>query len=364
MKKLGIPALVLALALAFGIMAPCEKASAASNTVYKLVLTSHTGSSDAMYAAIVKWANSLKEESGGRLNIEMHWGGTLAAPRDAVALVQQGGADITWSTASLNPSLFRYSDIMIAYGDLITNTYISTYAALEMFKNLEAVSGEYKRAGLKALAIHTQNPPIIGGKGAKVQAPADFKGLSVQALNKTAIDVLGSFGAAPIGVSIGDLYENLAKNVCRASLHDATLFSEARLYEQIDWLNTYNWYTSTAFVVMNQKKFDSLPPDLQQLINSKFEAFSMELAKDTCDRFIEFLEKVMPKTKVELYNFNPEMIAAIKAAVEKISIQPYRDYCAKQGQNADAIMAVAEKALKDGKAKYGPEYDWFRSMNK
>ena len=359
-----ILALVFALALVFGVIAPCEKASAADNTVHKLILTSHTGSTDAMYAAIVRWAESLMKESNGRLNIEMHWGGTLAAPRDAVAFVQQGGADITWSTASLNPSMFRYGDILIAYGDLITNTYISTYAALEMYKKLDVISGEYKKAGIKPMAIHTQNPPIIGGKGAKVQTPADFKGLSVQSLNKTAIDLLAAFGAAPIAVSIGDLYENLAKNVCRASIHDATLFSEQKLYEQIDWLNTYNYYTSTAFVVMNQKKFDSLPADLRQLIDSKFESFSMDLAKDTCDRFVNFLEKILPTTKVELYNASPEMIAAIKAMTETVAIKPYRDFCAKEGQNADAIMAVAEKALRDGKAKYGPEYDWFRSMKK
>lgn len=338
--------------------------AAVSQETFTLVMALHGTESHAYVPPIIEWAEKLKDDSGGRINIEIHQGGTLASSLDEVGLVQTGGADITFNTNSLSASLFKYGGIIAAFGEQVTNTMIGTHAVMAMYENEPAIKSEFDAAGLKCLAIMTQTPSTLGGKGAPVKTPAGWNGLSIQSISKNTIAIDEGWGASPIGVGVGDLYENFSKNVCKAALIDANLYSETRLYEEMDYLNTFNYNSSIAFLAMNLDKYNSLPDDLRALIDGTFDEISLSMATATNDYFINFVETVLPENNVELYDFDADMTDRSNIMLDTVIKAPYLKMMADEGRyDGQKIYDGFEKYIQEGKAKYGSEYDWFKSIH-
>jgi TRAP-type C4-dicarboxylate transport system substrate-binding protein len=203
----------------------------------------------------------------------------------------------------------------------------------------------------------------VGGIGAPVKTLADWKGLSIQSISKTTINYDEAFGAAPIGVGVGDLYENFSKGVCKAAMIDANLYSETKLYEVMDYLNTYNFNSAIAFVVMNSDKYDSLPADLQELLDSKFDDFSIAMAQATNDYFINFVENTLPEAGIEVYHFDDSMNAEILRIQKEVIIDPWLATVAEEGKHdGQKIIDAFARYVSEGSEKYGEDYDWFRSI--
>ena len=366
MKKLPkiLVAVLLVLTLLFSVLACAEKPTTTpkegpAGETYNLVFTVHSGPQTSYAQVLNEWAADLKEKSNGRLIIDIYYGGTIAAAPDAVEFVQQGGADITWNTVSLNASKFSRINVLSLYGEQLTSAPLATYVYKNLYKKSPAISSEFDALGLKVLGLHCLTPSLLAGTGKKLETLADFKGVSIMSISKTCISVLDAFGAAVIGVTPGDLYENYSKNVVSASLLDGSLYVSTKLYEHIKYLNTYNYNTALCFIVMNQKKYNSLPADLQKLLDSGFDTLSEKSALYANDEFKGFIDGTVKDKGIESYNASPEVIAAIEAELDRIIKAPWIESCKAAGYDPDEIQALVAKLIEEGRAQYGSEYDWF-----
>jgi len=382
-KKFRIVAIATVLALTIGLLAGCgggqsappadtgtaapadngTAAPATDGQVYNLTLGHHMTDVFHGWQTMMNWVDQMKEESNGRLNIEVFGGGTLAGARDAVGMVQTGGMDMTFNTVSLNPALFQYPNLLGAFGEKITNSMIGTYAILQMYKNEPAISNEFTNANLKCLAIYGMTPSSLAVVGNKVETD-NWKGLTLQSVGQNTIKIIEAFGATPQGVGTEELYENLSKNVVNGDLHDSALYQETRMYELLSYLNTFNFNTGVAFYVMNLDTFNSLPQDLQDIINNSFDDFSMSCGEATNNFYINFIENEIPKSNCQLYDFSPEMTAICNDKLKTVIADPYMEMVKADGKyDGDALYAEFEKYVDEGKAKYGSEYDWFKSLH-
>ncbi|MBQ9032070.1 MAG: TRAP transporter substrate-binding protein DctP [Parasporobacterium sp.] len=355
---------ILSMILAFALLITCFSMTAfageADNTVYNLSMTIHVSQTTAHCKALDEWAARVAEKSNGRLNIVINYGGTLASGPDAVEFVQQGGCDIAWSTVSLNAAMFKYCNILSMYGEELSNAELATYVYMNMSRNNEAFANEFSSVGLTLLGAHGMTPSLIAGNGDKIETVEDFKGESIMSISKTCISVLEGLGAAVQGVTTADLYDNFAKNVVQASLVDASLYSAMQIYEQFAWMNTYNYNSALAFIVMNADKFNSLPEDLQQILMEEFETVSMACAQYTDEDFTNFVENVIPENNVEVYGTSDEVIAAVNEQLAAAIETPWEEACAAAGYDTEAIRSEVEALIEEGRATYGESYDWFK----
>lgn len=357
MKK-KLLAIVLAMVLAVTCFSAVAQAD--DNTVYNLSMTIHVAQATAHCKALDEWAANVAEKSNGRLNITINYGGTLASGPDAVEFVQQGGCDIAWSTVSLNAAMFKYCNIMSLYGDKMPNAELATYVYMNMCRNEEAFAREFTDAGLVLLGAHGMTPSLLAGNGDKIETVEDFKGKSIMAISKTCISELEGLGAAAQGVTTADLYDNFAKNVVQASLVDSSLYSAMQIYEQFSWMNTYNYNSALAFIVINADKYNSLPEDLQQILMDEFDTVSLACAQYTDEDLTTFIEEKIPSNNVEVYDATDE----VKNYVEDLLVAdietPWAEQCEAAGYDTEAIKAEIEAYLEEGRAIYGESYDWFK----
>lgn len=327
--------------------------------VFKLTFTIHQPETTAFCSALKEWQEEVKEKSNGRLDIQIYYGGTLASAADAVEFVRQGGADICWNTVSLNASSFKYSNIMSMYGQELTNAQLTTYAYMKLCKESPAFTEEFNALGLKLLAAHGMTPSLIAGNGDKLETVEDFKGTSIMSISKTCISILDGFGAAVIGVTPADLYENFSKNVVQASLIDSSLYVSNKLYEQFSWMNTYNYNSALAFVVMNEDSYNKLPADLQQILMDEYETLSLACAKYTDEDLSTFVNEIAPQFEIEIYDAAPEVIEAVNEKLIVLVEEPWAADCESAGYDAAEIKSLVEQYIQEGREQYGAEYDWF-----
>ena len=381
-ERKRIIALVVVMMMVLGVMAACSGSNtgggstgtqqtppaqtpsgggdAPDNTVYNLVFTSHDNPLTAQSSTIQEWVEIINAEADGRLVIEAHFGGTLAAPGDAIDFVVQGGADICWNTVSLNPNMFKYIDILAAFGERLTSAELATYVLMGLVRECEPIANEYTSPGLKVLGVHSLGPTTLSGIGERITSLSQLKGMSVQSIGKNAIAILNNVEAAAIGVTPADLYENYSKNVCTAAMLESSLNDSQKLYEMINYLCSFNYNTSTAFILMNQQKFDSLPPDLQDLLDSKFEYLSTEIGKNVNNVVRTFVQTRIPEYNIDLYDAPQAMVDESNEQFRIVVEEPFRANCAAGGVDADEIIALIDRLIDEGRQIHGEDKDWFK----
>ena len=156
MKKYLVIMLIVAMVFA---LCACgggsnEPANTDDDTVYTLTLTTHDTNTAPAAVAITEWADRLREESNGRLDINVQYNGTLAGMGDAVAMTAQGGVDMCWNTVSINTNFCPLSEITNYPGVKVYNSLQGTEAMINLYNNYECIRNEFDSMGIKLLALH------------------------------------------------------------------------------------------------------------------------------------------------------------------------------------------------------------------
>lgn len=339
--------------------APTQSAGSDGDEVYNLVLTTHDASTTTKADTLNAWAAELEEKSGGRLHIDLYYGGTIASAADSMDVVGQGGADMCWTTVPLNGSKFKYCNVFACYGEEITNTMQATYALVKLAQENADIVAEYENHNLKLIAIHAMTPCNIGSATTKFEMIDDFKGASVMAISKTNIAILEGLGAAPMGIVVSDLYENFSKHVSETFLGDALLYQSTNSYEHIKYMNEYNFSTCIGFLAMNMDKYNALPADLQELLDGEFESLSFAFAQNVNDGYLEFVD-LMDERGVEIYELSPELLDKVEELIQTEVHDVWVADCEADGVATAPISDAIEKYLDEGYEIYGAEYDWYK----
>jgi TRAP-type C4-dicarboxylate transport system substrate-binding protein len=121
-------------------------------------------------------------------------------------------------------------------------------------------------AGVHVLYIHAHGPGLLASKK-PVRTLAEMKGLKVRATGLSQ-KIVTALGGTPVSMPQSETYESLSKGVVDATLCPIETLKGWKQGEVISSVTdaTAVGYTTAMFVVMNKGKWDSLPPDVQQII--------------------------------------------------------------------------------------------------
>ncbi|MNZ38369.1 Sialic acid-binding periplasmic protein SiaP precursor [compost metagenome] len=214
------------------------------------------------------WCARIKEESAGRLQCQiypsMQLGGTPAKLAD---MVRNGVADIVWTAPSYSPGKFPRIEAIeqpfqLPYGANNSNPIIWKFYeqyAKEDFKDYKVLAMH----GDGGMGFHTSKQPVA--------SMDDLKGMKLRASNRASSLLVEALGAVPVSMPPAQMTEALSKGVI-----DGVLFTWASIREvKVDEVTRYHSQPhagSTALsntvlaMLMNKKKFDSLPADLKEII--------------------------------------------------------------------------------------------------
>lgn len=121
--------------------------------------------------------------------------------------------------------------------------------------------------GLRPLALHAHNGGLIHTRDKKVEKMEDLQGLRIRTPSAPLTEMIKFLGATPVGLPPGAVYENLQKGVIDGFVFPWDPLNSYKLAELTKYHLDARAYTVPFFVLMNDKKYQSLPADVRKVID-------------------------------------------------------------------------------------------------
>lgn len=226
-----------------------------------------------------KWAEELESRTNGKVQIDMFYGATLLDANNMFDGVANGIADIGLTATTYEPGRFpllEISDLPSGYpnsevASQVVHTLIQEYppTALENFKVITAFATEpsyiQSRVPISNLEEMSRKQLRISG------------GLT---------PVMEMLGAAPVGMSQGEVPEALQTNLIEGNVSSREVLKDFKLAESVKYVTDYPFAITSFVSVMNKDTWESLPKDVQEVINELSSEMSL-FAGQYLDKHVE-----------------------------------------------------------------------------
>lgn len=207
------------------------------------------------------WAAEVEKRAGGRIQITVHPGGSLTKADQCWQGVLSGISDLGMSCFAYTPGRFpllEALDLPLGWPDGLTATRVAT-----------ALAAKYNPAeiqGAKLLYVHAHGPGILATKK-PVRTLEDLKGLKIRGTGLSA-GIATALGATAVGMPQPETYDALQKGVVEGTFCPVETLKGWKQGEVIEAVTDTKaiGYTTAMFVAMNQKAWEALPADLQQIL--------------------------------------------------------------------------------------------------
>ena len=301
--KRSMRLLLLAGVLVLGLTA----AANAADFVFKL---GHIADPENPYAkGAEKFAQLVKEKTGGKVEVQVFPSSQLGNQRDLVEGTQFGTIDFTMtSTAVLGNFLpqaavfdlpFIFRDVQHAYKALDT-------VGMEIAQKLQ---------GMKLLAYYENGVRHMTNSKRPIRKPEDMKGLKIRVPEtKTVMDTMNALGASPVPMAFGEVYTALSQGIIDGQENPLSIIWASKLYEVQKYLSLTGHVYSPTVVMISDAFYKKLPGDLQKLVVAAFEEVRPEARKIVEEQEKDLVAKLKEKG-MQVNEVDPEPFKAAMAPV-------------------------------------------------
>jgi TRAP-type transport system periplasmic protein len=247
----------------------------ASASAIELKLAYFVGDQHAMSQWLVKWANNLETESGGRITVKRFPGSQMGPVQQHYDFVRTGQADVTWFLHGATPGRFPLTEIVqVPY--LVGSAEIGTKVLNDPELRSKYLDAEHR--GVKVLLLLTHQPGNVHTTKKPIHTVEDMKGLRLRFASPTIRDFVAALGGTPVGVLPTEQVEQLQKGTIDGVFID---YGGAGIAFKMGGILKYSTemysYVSSFGVAMNPDFWNKLSPDLQALVTKSMTGVEKEV---------------------------------------------------------------------------------------
>lgn len=211
--------------------------------------------------AATDWGKEIEKRTNGKVKVNMVYGGTLTPADKCYDGVVKGISDIGMSVFAYTMGKFPLTEVI----DLPLG-YKSGTAATKLINEYYDKFKPKELDEVKVMYLHAHGPGILHTKTA-VNKLEEVKGLKIRCTG-TANKIVTALGGTPVGMPMGETYDAISRGVVDGSMAPQEALQGWKWGEVVKF-TTEDFgaaYTAGMFVVMNKKKWNDLPPDVQKVI--------------------------------------------------------------------------------------------------
>ena len=210
-----------------------------------------------------QWCKEVEKRTDGRVKVYYYPGATLTPANQTYDSVVKGIADVGMSVLAYTRGKFPLSEVI----DLPL-AYKSGYVATRMINAYYEKFTPKEFDETQVMYLHAHGPGILHTKK-PVMKLEDLRGLKIRSTGLSA-KVVQALGGAPVGMPMTESYDALSKGVadgvfCPDEALQGFKLGEVTAYTTECYAVAYS---SAFFVVMNKAKWNSLPKDIQGIIEN------------------------------------------------------------------------------------------------
>ena len=276
-------------------------------------------------------AAKIKEESGGRLDIQVFPNNQLGGDTDMLSQVRSGAIEFFTLSGLILSTLVPVASINgigFAFKD-----YSQVWPAMDGSLGAH-VRGAIEKAGLYALEKMWENGyRQMTSSTHPINSPEDLKGFKIRVpVSPLWTSMFKAFGASPASINFSEVYSALQTHVVEGQENPLSLINIAKLYEVQKYVSLTNHMWDGFWFLANGKAWAALPKNLQEIAAKNFNASALQeredLAKLTDSLQGELTQKGMIFNKTEADQF--------RATLRKAGF--YAEWKEKYGAEAWALL--------------------------
>lgn len=290
MKKLLKSTSVAVLALLL------TNAAHAADFVMKIAMTDAETTEDERHygrTPLREFAKEVEEKSGGRIDVQIYWGGQLGKIENVMNMVRQGQVEAVFaSDGQVAPF---YPDIQIlGVPYLFVNRQVA-YEVMDGEAGTTMAEQMAEQSGLRPLGWLENGGYRHYSTNKKVETPEDMAGMKIRTMNNDVhMNIVSALGASPTPIPWADVYTSLQTGVVDGQENSLSTFRVPRFEEVQKYIILDGHVYGILLLVASEKWLASLPEDLRGVIDEATENMvdlnrEISLESETLDR--EYLEE-------------------------------------------------------------------------
>jgi TRAP-type C4-dicarboxylate transport system substrate-binding protein len=226
-----------------------------------------------------EWSEDLQKRAGGKVKVSYYPAGTLVPAAQQYDAVVSGIADVSNAVLGYTMGRFPFSyvlDYPIGWPIESEQGAVPTIIANEFYKKFKPKEFD----DVKVLLFHAEPGGFLSTRDRPVTKLEDVKGLKIRCFGTNA-KFVSFLGGAPVAMPASEAYDALSKGVVEGIMQPYEALQTFRTGECIKYgtLNTKSAYGGTFVVSMNKRKFNSLPTDVQAIIDKMSEEYMLKYGK-------------------------------------------------------------------------------------
>lgn len=259
----------------------------------------------------------IKEQSGGRLDITVYPNSVLGADTSMLAQCISGAVEMYSLQGDLLASRIPVEGI--------TGVGFAFPSYEQVWAAMDGELGDFLRAQTEKANMHclkrtwdhgfreitTRNKPI--------NSPADLQGFKIRLpVSPLPIALFKHLGASPTAINFSEVYSALQTGVVDGQENPLILIDVAKLYEVQKYCSLTNHQWAGYHVAFNVRAWKRLPPDLQNLAETVFDAAALQERQDWIEGNKTILEKLKGKGMI----FNQPDVGPFREKLRQTGFYP------------------------------------------
>ena len=310
MKRTTTALLILSMTLVLGFLVQYATTPAVWAKDIKLRFASFSSSKSVTGKVCTQWLNEIEKRTGGKVKFNRMWGGTLLKGKNLYQGVEGGIADLGMCVFAYTPGrfpLWEAMDLPVGF----PNAKVANRVQWEVYKKMKPK----ELSGTKVLFLFACSPAHIWSKR-PIRKLEDMKGMQIRATGFCA-RIVKALGGTPVGAPMPEVYEMLAKGIVEGAWSSIDVMKSFKHTEVTKYVTLNGLYVSTFYMVMNKDTWNSLPKDVQRIIDD-YSVQYVDIAGGLWDKLSDEGLQFAKDQGLEIITLPPAELARWKAKVKPL----------------------------------------------
>jgi len=213
--------------------------------------------------AVEKFAQIVKDKTGGEIEVQLFPAAQLGSERDMVEGLQLGSLEMTLT--STGPLGNFVPQVKLFNLPFLFKDRKSCYAVLDG-KTGTDIANLFQKVGIRSLGWYENGFRNITNSKRPIEKPADLKGLKIRVMEDDVfILTMKALGASPLPMAFGELYTALEQKTVDAQENPLAVIYSSRFFEVQKYLAMTGHFYSPAMLLISQQAWKKLTPQQQKI---------------------------------------------------------------------------------------------------
>ncbi len=218
-----------------------------------------------IHRAVSVFKKVVEQKTAGKVKVEIYPANQLGKEREQFEGVKLG--TIEMCMIADGPIAGFFPEIMVIGIPYLYSNEAVAWRSLDSSFGRNLFEEMRKKTGVRTLGIGENGFRNFTNRVRPIRTPYDLKGLKIRTMENPAhMAMVKALGASPTPIAWGEVYMALQQGVVDGQENPVSVIQVAKFYEVQKYLTLDGHVYSILPILINEKFFSSLSPDVQKII--------------------------------------------------------------------------------------------------